>query len=44
MGIYMDANCRGIYLALLTDPEVDTCFSIYEIGWIKKSKKYLFVN
>ena len=27
-----------IYLALLTDPEGDSRFSIYEISWIKMKK------
>ena len=26
---------RGIYLALYTDPEGDSCFSIYQFSWIK---------
>ena len=34
---------RGIYLALQTDPEGGSCFSIYQISWIKIKKK-LFVN
>ena len=29
---------RDIYLALLTDPEGDSCFSIYQISWIKLKK------
>ena len=29
---------RGIYLALFTDPEGDSCFSIYQISWIKMKK------
>ena len=33
----------GIYLALWTDPEGVSCFSIYQISWIK-IKKQLFVN
>ena len=41
--IYRDAKRRGIYLALWTDPEGDSCFSIYQISWIK-IKKELFVN
>ena len=41
--IYRDAERRGIYLALFTDPEGDSCFSIYQISWIKR-KKWLFVN
>ena len=42
--IYRDAKCRGIYLELFSGPEGDSCFSIYQIGWIKNDKKYLFVN
>ena len=30
------------YLALLTDPEGDSCFSIYQIIWIKLKKKATF--
>ena len=41
--IYRDAKRRGIYLALRTDPEGDSCFSIYQINWIK-IKKELFVH
>ena len=41
--IYRDAKRRGIHLALWTDPEGDSCFSIYQIGWIK-IKTELFVN
>ena len=37
-----DAKCRGMYLALFTDPEGDSCFSIYQIGWIKNEKKVPF--
>ena len=33
--IYRDAKRRGIYLALGTDPEGDSCFSIYQIYGIK---------
>ena len=29
---------RGIYLVLFTDPEGDSCFSIYQISWIKLKK------
>ena len=36
--IYRDAKRRGIYLALFTDPEGDSCFSIYQISWIKMKK------
>ena len=38
VGIYRDAKRRGIYLALFTDPEGDSCFSIYQISWIKMKK------
>ena len=41
-GIYRDAKCRGIYLALFTDPDRDSCFSNYQIGWIKNEKKVPF--
>ena len=41
--IYWHAKRRGIYPALWTDPEGDSCFSIYQISW-KKIKKELFVN
>ena len=34
--IYRDAKGRGIYPPLFTDPEGDSCFSIYQIRWIKK--------
>ena len=43
VNIYRDAKHRGIYLALFTDPEGDSCFSIYQIGWIKM-KKVTFCN
>ena len=36
--IYRDAKRRGIYLALSTDPEGDSSFSIYQISWIKMKK------
>ena len=35
---YRDAKRRGIYLALFTDPEGDSCSSIYQISWIKMKK------
>ena len=35
MDIYRDAKRRGIYPPLFTDPEGDSCFSIYQIRWIK---------
>ena len=44
VAIYRDAKCRGIYLALFTNPEGDSCFSIYLTGWIKNEKNYLSVN
>ena len=34
--IYRDAKRRGVYPPLLADPEGDSCFSIYQIRWIKK--------
>ena len=34
--IYWDAKRRGIYPPLFTDPEGNSCFSIYLIRWIKK--------
>ena len=37
-GLGRDAKRRGIYLALFTDPEGDSCFSIYQISWIKMQK------
>ena len=45
--IYRGAKRRGIYLALGTDPEGDSCFSIYLNIWIKStlfSKKQYNVN
>ena len=36
--IYLDASRLGILLALLTDPGGDSCFSIYQISWIKMKK------
>ena len=35
--IYQDAKRRGIYPPLFTDPEGDSCFSIYQIRWIKNA-------
>ena len=35
----LDAKRRGIYLVLFTDPERDSCVSIYQISWIKMKKK-----
>ena len=36
--IYRDAKRQGIYLALFTDPEGDSCFNNYQISWIKQKK------
>ena len=38
LNIYRDAKRRGIYLALFTDSEGDSCFGIYQISWIKMKK------
>ena len=35
--IYRDARRRGIYPPLFTDPEGDSCFSIYQIRWKKNA-------
>ena len=32
------AKSRGIYLVLFTEPERNSCFSIYQISWIKMKK------
>ena len=37
MDIYRDAKRRNIYPLLFTDPEGDSCFSIYQITWIKNA-------
>ena len=34
--IYRDVKHRGIYPPLFTDPAGESCFSIYQIRWIKK--------
>jgi len=34
--IYRDAKRQAIYPPLFTDPEGDSCFSIYQIWWTKK--------
>ena len=34
--ISRDAKHRGLYPPLFTDHERDSCFSIYQFGWIKK--------
>ena len=42
--VYTETRSVGVlYLALRTDPEGDSCFSIYQISWIK-IKKDLFAN
>ena len=33
---YRDARPRGIYPPLFTDPDGDSCSSIYQIRWIKE--------
>ena len=33
---YLDASRLGIHPPLFTDPEGDSCFSIYQIRWIKE--------
>ena len=35
--ICRDAKRRGIYPPLFTDPEGDSCLSIYQIRWIKNA-------
>jgi len=40
--IYRDAKRGGIYPPLFTDPEGDSCFSIYQVRWIKKCCFNLF--
>ena len=41
----LDAKRRGIYLALFTDPEGDSCVSILIPNQLDKNeKKWLFVN
>ena len=42
-GRWIVLNIYTETLALWTDPEGDSCFSIYQISWIK-IKKELFVN
>ena len=39
--IYWDAKRLGIYPPLFSNPEGDSCFSIYQIRWIKKCR---FIN
>ena len=43
--IYRDAKLRGIYPPLFTDPEGDSCFSIYQIRWKKNvGRNFFFWN
>ena len=42
MNIYRDTKRRGIYPPLFTDPEGDSCFSIYQIRWIKKMLSHYY--
>ena len=37
MDIYRDAKRRGTYPPLFTAPEGGSCFSIYQIRWIKNA-------
>ena len=37
MDINRDAKRRSIYPPLFTDPEGDSCFTIYQIRWIKNA-------
>ena len=37
--IYRDAKHRGLYLVLFTDPEGDSCCTIYQISLYKTEKK-----
>ena len=41
---YRDVKRRGIYLSLFTDPEGDSCFSIYQISLIKMKKRHFTRN
>ena len=43
VGIYQDTKRRGIYPPLGTEPEGYSCFSTYQISWIKINKKEIFV-
>ena len=42
--IYREGKRRGIYPPLFTDPEGDSCFSIYQIRWIKKTLLQFFLR
>ena len=37
MDTYRDAKRQGIYPPLFTDPEGESCFSIYQFRWIKNA-------
>ena len=39
--IYRDALRLGIYPPLFTDPEGDSCFSIYQLRWIKNAASFM---
>ena len=38
--IYRDAKRRGIYPPLFTDPEGDSCFSIYQIWNFRETTRH----
>ena len=42
--VYRDSKRQGINPPLFTDPEGDTCFSIYQIRWIKKNATSLMAT
>ena len=42
--IYRDAKRRGIYPPLFTDPEGGSCFTIYQIRWIKNASSISFLK
>ena len=42
--IYRDVKRQCMYLPLFTDPEGDSCFSIYQIRWIKKFLQFLLLK
>ena len=43
VGIYRDTKRRGIYPPLWIEPEEYSCFSTYQISWMKINKKEIFV-
>ena len=43
VGIYRDTKRRGIYPPLWIEPEEYSCFSTYQISWMKINKKDIFV-